>query len=534
MRTGLPLCLIVILGAGVSRTIIGAPEHPAGGTPVIDVGNRKQLFIDKRFIEPGHGLQLTANPPVKKELVLRPEGSEKDSMFWISSVVEAKEGYLMYYATRPYRPNREVKTGKPTMMHVARSKDGLHWERVHVGRFDVGQGKDNNIVMVGAWGTVFVDPKETDGYRFWVLGHLKRNEWWAESEVVPPADSEAAEKRQGALYLCRSKDGLHWSCVKEPVFPFTGDTRNQGLFDPRIDRYVAYLRSRPGGHGNRAVARGESPELLGQWPFEPDPRRDQRPPGQLNWLMTELPLVMTADEQDPFQFGIYTPNVNLYPWAEDTYVAFPDYYRRRDGIPSYGRDERGKPANEGPLCPGLAVSRDGVSWYRFRTSYVPLGRMEEVDGGTIYMGVGLLREGDEIWQYASVSRHTHHGFGKTLPGMNGGIMRLVQRLDGFVSADVGPEGGEFVTPPLIFAGNRLELNVDCGALGEVCVEIQEARGEPIAGHSMEEAVSVDLNGVAQEVWWRNGPNVSGLAGRPIRLRFRMRSAKLYAFEFADR
>jgi hypothetical protein len=48
---------------------------------------------------------------------------------------------------------------------------------------------------------------------------------------------------------------------------------------------------------------------------------------------------------------------------------------------------------------------------------------------------------------------------------------------------------------------------------------------------MDEAVSVDRNGVEQEVWWRHGPDVGRLAGKPVRLKFKLRSAKLYAFRF---
>ena len=39
------------------------------------------------------------------------------------------------------------------------------------------------------------------------------------------------------------------------------------------------------------------------------------------------------------------------------------------------------------------------------------------------------------------------------------------------------------------------------------------------------------DGTAQEVWRQQGPDVSALAGRPVRLRFVMRSAKLFAFQF---
>jgi hypothetical protein len=53
----------------------------------------------------------------------------------------------------------------------------------------------------------------------------------------------------------------------------------------------------------------------------------------------------------------------------------------------------------------------------------------------------------------------------------------------------------------------------------------------VGDYTMAEAVSVDMNGVDQEVWWQHGPDVGRLAGKPVRLRLHMRSARLYAFQF---
>ena len=63
--------------------------------------------------------------------------------------------------------------------------------------------------------------------------------------------------------------------------------------------------------------------------------------------------------------------------------------------------------------------------------------------------------------------------------------------------------------------------------------LPDETGEPLPGYTLEDAVSVDRNGIAQEVWWRGGPDLGSLAGRPVRMRVRMRSAKLYAFQFAE-
>ena len=65
------------------------------------------------------------------------------------------------------------------------------------------------------------------------------------------------------------------------------------------------------------------------------------------------------------------------------------------------------------------------------------------------------------------------------------------------------------------------------------VELQDEAGKPLPGYTFEDAVSVDRNGVAQEVWWRGDPDVGSLSGRPVRMRVTMRSAKLYAFQFEE-
>ena len=38
---------------------------------VLDVGDRKQLFIDGRFFAQQQGITLTVNPPVKAEMVMQ-------------------------------------------------------------------------------------------------------------------------------------------------------------------------------------------------------------------------------------------------------------------------------------------------------------------------------------------------------------------------------------------------------------------------------------------------------------------------------
>ncbi len=115
----------------------------------------------------------------------------------------------------------------------------------------------------------------------------------------------------------------------------------------------------------------------------------------------------------------------------------------------------------------------------------------------------------------------------------GGIGVVRQRLDGFVSADADHRGGWLETPTLKFAGKALRLNVDSGAMGTARVELRDADDKPISGFTLADCEEVGGNFIDQRVYWRGNPDVASLAGRPVRLYFDLKRAKLYAFQFVD-
>ena len=91
-----------------------------------------------------------------------------------------------------------------------------------------------------------------------------------------------------------------------------------------------------------------------------------------------------------------------------------------------------------------------------------------------------------------------------------------------------------MTTPLIrFGGRRLELNVDATGSGSVAVEVLDEQAQPIPGYTATDAVPVNGNSVRMPVGWQAGDDVSSLAGRAVRLRFHLRDAKLYAFQFRE-
>ena len=137
---------------------------------------------------------------------------------------------------------------------------------------------------------------------------------------------------------------------------------------------------------------------------------------------------------------------------------------------------------------------------------------------------GLIRRGDEIWQYAEYGTGAH-GDGDRV------FARVVQRLDGFVSLDASTSTGTAITRPLVFEGSRLELNV--AARGEVRVELLDEAGEPWPGRTLADCDPIRLDSVRHGVTWGGESDVSAVAGKVVRLRVAMRDAKLYALQFVD-
>jgi hypothetical protein len=110
--------------------------------------------------------------------------------------------------------------------------------------------------------------------------------------------------------------------------------------------------------------------------------------------------------------------------------------------------------------------------------------------------------------------------------------RSTLRLDGFVSAQATCAGGELVTRPLIFAGNALLLNFETGGPGELKVEFQNPDGTPIPGYTLAECFPIFGDHTEFPVSWKGkGTDVSALADQPVRVRFTLKDADLYAFQF---
>ncbi|MBI3921580.1 MAG: hypothetical protein HY318_09205 [Armatimonadetes bacterium] len=487
-----------------------ATETPRPARP-LTVGAQKQLFIDHRFIESSENITLVLNPPVKRpEPVLRSDKPwDAFRLIWFS-VAEDQGMLKMWYQAFD---NDQWGGGRSRLCYSI-SRDGINWEKPRLGLVEFNGSRDNNILRDNTVnGSVLIDPHGPPEQRYKLL-----------FSKFPP-------EGQFDIYVATSADGIHWNEPKSPVLRGGPDTQHTAFWDTRLNKYVVFLRvsapttvggdpasvwatriMRPG----RAVGRIDLDDILAPWPAE------------------KIQMVLAGDELDPEDSDIYTHPPYQYPFAADAYLMFPLTYQHfRAGETPVG--------NDGVNDTQLAVSRDGIHWMRSdRRPYVPRGLPGEPDCGMTQTTCYMFRKGNYLYHYYAGWPYTHGGFRRLTPeeradpAISWGRQHyglLIQRLDGFMSADAPYTGGWLVTPPVVFDGNRLELNIDVAAMGLARVEIQDEQGKPIPGYSLEECDRILFNDVAYTVKWRGKSEVSSVAGKPVRLKFFLRSAKLYAFQF---
>jgi len=324
------------------------------------------------------------------------------------------------------------------------------------------------------------------------------------------------------LFALQSADGVHWELLSsEPVI--TGcafDSLNLAFWDGVRGEYRAYVRDFTGGDmgvGLRGIKTATSPDFL-------------------NWSEPEWLDYGNATEEQ-----LYTNNVMPYPLAPHIFVGFPSRYVElpwtdvTERLPELEHRRRRAAWSErygAALTDGLFMaSRDGLHFRRDPRAFIRPGNQSVGNWcyGDNYQGWGMiLTESDIVGAPPELSFYVSENYWRE-PGAI--IRRYTLRRDGFVSASAAPGGGEFVTPPITFDGDELQLNVSTSAAGCFQVEVQDEGGAPLEGLSLADSPEMLGDCLDYPVFWRSEASLSALRGRPVRLRFRLRDADLYAFRF---
>ena len=508
-----------MLGAStMTRAVQAAPA-----VATIDIGSRRELFVDDFLIERlAEGARLQLHHPEPHEIVLVHDAPWEGTGCGYHSVFRDGNLYRMYYKAWhiDVQPTGKVFTGShPLYCCYAESDDGIHWRKPELGLFEFQGSKQNNITMASQkLGGATSDPGHPAVFK--------------DDNPSCPADARykaiiRSSKPHGLLAF-KSADGLRWSPVSETPVITAGafDSQNLAFWDPVRGEYRAYWRIftagvtdaknwKPGGV--RAIRTATSKDFVTWGPH------------------ADLTYVDSPAEH------LYTNQIKPYHRAPHIFIGFPARYIERgwsDSMRSLPELENRELRAKASLRYGTAItegllmaSRDGVKFKRWNEGFLRPG--VERDGtwhyGHQYIAWHAVEtksalEGapQELSLYAVESYWT---------GNSSVLRRYTLRLDGFVSVNSPMSGGELVTRPMTFEGAKLFVNFATSAAGELRVEIQDAAGKALPGFTLDDCPPIFGDTIERMVTWQKGGDVSSLAGKPVRLRFVLKDADLYALRF---
>ncbi|HQE82799.1 MAG TPA: hypothetical protein PLM14_07330 [Candidatus Hydrogenedentes bacterium] len=498
------LTAVFLLAGG----LLPAPWQARAAAEPLTIDSEKQLFLDDRVIESSTNVERVMNPPYQPlEPVLianAPWELAEHAHVWNSATVRKEDGKirLWYHLLTLREEARETgPVAKGEYVAYAESEDGIHFVKPELGLHEFGGTTANSIVIPNCRGVAA----------------------WLDPQAPPEARYRTQTKGpQGRLTFHHSPDGIHWELTRA-IDIGDCDTQSMAFWDETLGRYVLYTRKwvrfENKSHSYRYHRRMESNDLE-HWDNEVQ---------VLGADEADLATYETSAGQPPVDY--YGACVFRYPDSRGMYVMVGHalwHWFAREPLQSLGPDQ---------LDDRLCAGRDGKEFARLggRLPFLRPG-----PGGTwfsrhVWTSSAPIEMGNELWLYYWGSNMDHAG--NIDPAARGeircGLGRAILRLDGFVSLDAGYAWGEFTTPPLIFAGDSLALNVDTGAGGVAFVEILDAEGAAIEGFSRAEAVPACGNDVALRAKWTGAAALGALGGKPVRLRFSMRDCKLYAFQFMD-
>ena len=458
------------------------------------IGSDRQLFVDDFWIDRSTDVKRKLHSPVSQGVVIPGDKPWDKGNIWAMTIINDDGKYRAWYRCDTEPEIALTRSGNAAA--YAESVDGINWEKPNLGIFELNGSKDNNIVWMGPGSVLapFKDPNPD----------------------VPEDQRYKAVARTRDLLALSSPDGIHWSLMQEEPLMTDGpfDSPQVLFWDDWKSEYVLYARG---------IA-GADPDV--------DPKTVKGDPGHefkggVRWIRRSTskdfkdwtPLENIDPGDTPFEH-LYTNAAMRYERSPGTYLMFPmRYYPQRVYDPEWAY-------SPGVSDVAFMSSRDGFHFDRsFMEAYIRPGpdvdnwhdRAVSVNQGMIFTAPG------EISLY--VNEHMH--LSTQAP------RRYTLRTDGFVSVNAGYAGGEFTTHPFIFDGKALELNYSTSAVGTVKVEIQEESGSALPGFGLDDCPEMFADEIEGPVAWEGGGDVSSLAGKPVRLRFWMNDADLYAFKFNE-
>jgi len=455
-------------------------EHADLQLGSVEKSERNPLFREDFFADPPKRWEARFDNVYPS--VIYDEGEGLFKCWYKSFIVD--EASVATPLTR--RPQTRYTGGKREEgLLYATSNDGIHWKKPALGLIEFGGSRANNIVMRRAThgihaGGVLKDPRDPDPARRYKFIH--RN------------------PRAGRMATCFSADGLRWSQPRLwPEHDAVGDTHNNAIWSPALDKYVCITRGWSGGpyQGLRTVLRGESEDFL-------------------HW--TEPVEVMRGgDAHDQ----IYSMPIFQYAGL---YIGLPAIFHKGDE----------KATDWDTVDTELAWSADSVNWRRIcpGEAFIPRGGGSYPDGeydcGCIYAAAPIV-QGDRLLIYYGGSNGLHNNWRES--SLNLATLDI-DRFAGLAPREQR-QTALVMTTPLRLDADMITVNARIAAGGGIRAALLDAAGSSLPGCTLEDCLPLKKSGISCQLQWKGQPQACQ-PGQTRQLLFVLDDATLYAIKGASR
>ena len=480
---------------------------------LIPIDTGRQLFVDDFLVEYTN-LKRKFHQPVKhiENPLLKPETTVEMNSNYCPMAAPFSDG--CFYDPQDKLFKMWYMAGWFDGTALATSKDGIVWERP---KLDVVTG--TNLVLAPK------DNLRRDGVSVW-LDHEAKDQKERFKMYLYARKGKLGEKLEHVGgFLLTSADGIHWKWPDEKI-AHTSDN-NTFFYNPFRKKWVFTIRrdSRP----------------IQPWS---NPVKITNGRARSYWEHSDFHAAMNEWKDAVFWFGAdsHDPKKANYDIGEEPQIYKVDavgYESLMIGLlqPHYG------PSND--ICteggyPKLtelqpAFSRDGFHWDRSsREAFIPGQPHDKASWERAYIhSIGGVCNvvGDKLHFYYTAFQgnesnknpigHWNGMYANAATGL------AILRRDGFASMETEDEG-ILLTRPVKFSGKYLFLNTE-GQQGRLYVEVCGKDGKALAGFAKQDCLPVTADSTKQLVKWKGGDSLEAFIGKPVRFKFYLTNAKMYAF-----
>ena len=465
--------------------------YVASGDGYENISDRLELFVDDYLVESMDGVTYKMHEPVKAEVSDNPfPRAYYTTVIWD----EAAGLYRGYYRADGFWGERTC---------YVESADGINWVKPVLDVYPDDESGLPNVIMSPN------DPMNKGRFTHNFSPFLDTNPNCDPNERYKAVAGygTGAELSAGGVgvYVLVSPDGIHWSLKsEEPAIVFDSakhsyafDSQNVAFWSEAEGKYVLYYRHykySSSETSTRTVGRATSVDFV-------------------NW----------TDEVDTFvrpnvdgKEQLYTSQTAPYFRAPHIYISTAARYALGNLV-GYDRPTA-MSENLGATDTMLMTSRAGDDHY------------------TRLFDEAFLRPGLDVTNWTDRFNYTSLNMVPTgateMSFYHYSGDRYTLRVDGFVSAHAGAEGGTLTTKPVVFSGDKLVLNYSTSTKGSIKAELLDENGEVIPGFEAKACLGLVGDRIAQEITWRKG-DVSTLKGQVVKIRFYLTDCDLYSYRFAE-